>query len=172
MEDTFNLLKENISNLLAFANECQDEIMSKGRNLTADELAIAKMLNIKSHGKIRILVVEDIPRSLNPVLNELCDKLGFINNEEGKQTRGITFGNGIYTRKGITKPFQNIVHELVHVSQYEKLGGIKEYMAQYILEIQEYFKVNKTFTGAKRNIPLELEAYDFVKSKILQKQLN
>lgn len=49
-------------------------------------------------------------------------------------------------------------------------------MDQYILKSYKYYKDNKTFTGAKRNISLEREAYDFVKSNFsfqgFKKQLN
>lgn len=81
MEDTFNLLNENIPNLLTFAIKCQDEILLKGRSLSENEINISKLLKIQYSDKIRILEVQNFQRPINSILNDICDKLGFINNE-------------------------------------------------------------------------------------------
>ncbi|MCX6163068.1 MAG: hypothetical protein NTV87_17245 [Ignavibacteriae bacterium] len=54
------------------------------------------------------------------------------------------------------------MHELVHVSQYEKLKRINGFLKQYFQEIKEYYNIYKNLDEAKKKIPLEKEAYKFV----------
>ena len=63
--------------------------------------------------------------------------------------QGLTFHYGIFVRSDCRQDRNLLVHELVHTSQYERLGGIFPFLRKYLFEC---------FTIGYRSAPLEQEA--------------
>jgi hypothetical protein len=146
---------QEINNLIPIASQwvaVQEEfILSNGVQLTEKQMQIASKIGIKNIDKIRLLKVESIPEPGDSILNEASKGIGLIS----FNTIGITFRYGIYIRQDYWDNDSLIIHELVHTLQYERLGGIANFLNQYIKECV-YYSYN--------NSPLEKEAVEISKS--------
>ena len=146
---------QEINNLIPIASkwvEVQEEfIVSNGVQLTEKQKQIASKIGIKNIDKIRLLKVDSIPEPEDSILNELSKGIGLIS----FNTIGITFRYGIYIRQDYWDNDSLIIHELVHTLQYERMGGIANFLNQYIKECVYY---------GYNNSPLEKEAVEISKS--------
>lgn len=120
-------------------------ILANGVPLTEKQRSIASKIGIKDIDKIRLLKVKLIPEPDNFILNEASKAIGFIS----CNTLGITYRYGIYIQHDYWENESLIIHELTHTLQYERLGGIIDFLNQYIKECIYY---------GYNNSPLEKEA--------------
>jgi len=79
---------------------------------------------------IRLFRVETIPRPSQPQLKAACDAIDFLT----PATRGLTLGYGIFIRSDCWGDRLLVVHELAHVAQYERFGGILPFLRSYLFE--------------------------------------
>ena len=70
------------------------------------------------------------------------------------QTAGLTLRYGIFIRSDCWGDRWLIVHELVHTSQYEKLGGFSQFLKEYL---------HQCITIGYPEAPMEQEAIERVK---------
>ena len=142
---------QEINNLIPIASQwvaVQEEfILSNGVQLTEKQMQIASKIGIKNIDKIRLLKVESIPEPGDSILNETSKAIGFIS----FNTIGIAYRYGICIRQDYWDNDSLIIHELVHTLQYERLGGIADFLNQYIKECVYY---------GYNNSPLENEAVE------------
>ena len=120
-------------------------ILANGVPLSKKQKNSASKIGIKNINKIRLLKVELIPEPEDSTLNGASNAIGFISED----TLGITYRYGIYIRQEFWNNESLIVHELTHTLQYERLGGIAEFLNQYLKECI-YYGYDKS--------PLEIEA--------------
>lgn len=120
-------------------------ILRTGIPLNERQKSFATKIGINHVDKIRLLKVDRIPESANPILNQAGKAIGLISSD----TLGVTFQYGIYIRNDYWENESLIIHELTHTLQYERLGGITNFLNQYIKECI-CFGYHKS--------PLELEA--------------
>jgi hypothetical protein len=88
---------------------------------------------------------DSIPLPSDPGLKHLALETGLISD----RTEGMTFGRGIVLKNG-RYDRRLIAHELVHVMQYERFGGIEALLKEYVKEV--------AFPPGCPNGPLEREA--------------
>lgn len=120
-------------------------ILANGVPLSKKQKNSASKIGIKNINKIRLLKVDLIPEPKDSTLNEASNAIGFISED----TLGITYRYGIYIRQEFWDNESLIIHELTHTFQYERLGGIAEFLNQYLKECI-YYGYDKS--------PLEMEA--------------
>lgn len=120
-------------------------ILANGIPLNEKQRLIASKMGIKHIDKIKIMQVESIPEPEDSILKEKNKILGFFSSN----TLGITYRYGIYIRNDFWEDESLLIHELTHTLQYERLGGIVDFLNQYIKECI-YFGYDKS--------PLEIEA--------------
>jgi hypothetical protein len=120
-------------------------ILANGIPLNEKQRLIASKMGIKHIDKIKIMQVESIPEPEDSILKEKNKILGFFSSN----TLGITYRSGIYIRNDFWEDESLLIHELTHTLQYERLGGIVDFLNQYIKECI-YFGYDKS--------PLEIEA--------------
>ena len=130
---------------LRWASEQEQLILEQGVVLTPEELNDAVAVGVHAADKVRLLPVSVIPRPSRPQLRAACDAIKFLT----EATRGLTMGYGILVREDCWRDRILIAHELVHVAQYERLGGIEPFLRQYLSEC---------LTVGYENSPLEQEA--------------
>lgn len=117
-------------------------ILDEGIPLPAEAERFAGRIGIEDPGNVRYLEVDRIPLPVPFPIVELVTRWGVPVFEP----HGMTLGRGIYILPGR----QNILpHELVHVLQYQRLGGIQPFMRRYVVEM--------LFHGYQ-DAPLEVEA--------------
>lgn len=128
-----------------WATAQERRILEQGVALTPEEAEDASAVGIRDPGRVRLLPVAVIPRPDHPRLQAACDAIHFLT----AATRGLTLGYGIFVRKDCWRDRELVAHELVHTAQYERLGGIKSFLEQYLTQC---------LTVGYENSPLEREA--------------
>ncbi|MDP7423443.1 MAG: hypothetical protein QGH40_16345 [bacterium] len=122
-------------NMLPLACQWVEEqealILRKGHSLSPDLLPYAERIGIDHLDRVRVLPIASIPLPQNPVLMKTCRQIQLIT----PQTAGLAMRYGIYVRLDCTTNVNVLIHELVHVAQYEKLGGIFQFLQRYLFEI-------------------------------------
>lgn len=108
-------------------------ILQYGQELTVNQKIDAYLIGIKNIHQVRILEVENMPMPQNTTIQQLGTSIGLLSG----RTIGVSYGYGIYIKKGYANSRQLIAHELVHTLQYERIGGIAAFLEQYILECVE-----------------------------------
>jgi hypothetical protein len=83
--------------------------------------------------KIRILSTAAIPNPTHPRIAELAKEIGLLTPATG----AITAGYGIVVRADCVNDLRLIVHELVHVARYERLG-VADFLREYIRQLNEH----------------------------------
>ena len=109
----------------------EKEILERGVSLSDDLFVAAKNLGVNCPENVRVLVVNKIPMPDDLILREACNQTSLISNK----TIGLTLRYGIYVRQDCAVDTNLYLHELVHVSQYERLGGIEKFLQQYLQEV-------------------------------------
>jgi hypothetical protein len=115
---------------VAWAGEEEQKILSEGVPLLEHEIADAFVVGLRAPSRVRLLQVETIPRPSQPQLKAACDAIDFLT----PTTRGLSLGHGIFIRSDYWRDRSLIVHELVHVAQYERFGGIFPFLRRYLFE--------------------------------------
>jgi hypothetical protein len=123
------------------------EVLATGRPLTADELALARSLGVVEPEKVRIAVRETFPLPRDERLIQAAREYGLVLGSQDEA--GRTQGHAILLKPAFAASRPRLAHELVHVAQFERLGGIEAYARQYLIEL--------LVVGEKR-APLEQEA--------------
>jgi hypothetical protein len=107
----------------------ESAILRKGVALSTAQLEDARKIGVVHPEKVRLLAVASVPPN-NPLLRFIGAKLGL----GPSQTIGMTLRYGIFIRSGHWHERRLLLHELAHVAQYERLGGIGRFLFRYIRE--------------------------------------
>ena len=130
MEQISSQLQVLLPLAVEWAAEQQERILRDGVPLSIRELADALRVGVKDPERIRLLQVETIPSPAHPVL-QAAYQVGKL---VPTAPRGLTVYYGIFVRADYWRDRRLIVHELVHIAQYERLGGIEPFLRQYLTE--------------------------------------
>jgi hypothetical protein len=130
---------------VAWAAEQEAMVLKSGESLNAQELDYAKQIGIVHPERVRLLQVPAMPRPKNPVLRQVADMTGLLS----PRIAGLTLRYAIFIRNDYWRKIRLVVHELIHTSQYERLGGFEQFLRPYLLEC---------FTVTYPNGALEQEA--------------
>jgi hypothetical protein len=105
-------------------------ILTTGVPLNAAQQADATALGIAHPDRVRLLAVPRVPLPLSWLKRYARSLVG----TSFAQTSGLTARYGIYLRAEEAADRQLLAHELAHTRQYERLGGIRPFLHQYLTE--------------------------------------
>ena len=108
----------------------QRYILTHGAGLSGSLLEDARRAGVREPEKVRLMCVEAMPWPLPVALHGLATRMGIFS----PHTVGLTLGHGIYLKNGHQGSRSLIVHELAHTAQYERLGGVRPFLKQYLAE--------------------------------------
>lgn len=111
----------------------ENNIISIGRDLTFEELDLARKIGIKNYDMVRVYESKIVPNPSDIVLRELGKQIGLIS----PKTSGICFRYGIFINVNATDKKSVLIHELTHTLQYERFGSIENFITQYLKECIE-----------------------------------
>jgi hypothetical protein len=115
---------------VAWATEEENRILRSGVPLTESQLADARQLGVRVPERVRLLQVSEIPLPAHPVLAAAAAMTNLIS----PFTAGMTLRYGIFIREDCWGQRLLVAHELVHTSQYERLGGLEGFLRPYLME--------------------------------------
>ena len=114
----------------AWAAELERAILQSGVVLTESQLADAKLVGVQQPERVRLLRVAQIPTPADPALAAAVTTAGFIS----PVTAGLAVRYGVFIRDNCWGQRHILVHLLVHVMQYERLGGFNCFLRAYLFE--------------------------------------
>lgn len=130
---------------IAWAGQQENYILQNGVQLTPSQLSDARLIPVVNPEKVRLLKVNRIPLPGEVSLKSAAQIMGLITTN----TIGLTLRYGVFIREDFWNDRKIAVHELVHVAQYERLGGIDQFLQKYLQEC-----ISFGYPGA----PMEQEA--------------
>ena len=141
-------VQRNIPKAVQWVTQSEQACMEIGQQLSPQRKRDAQAIGVQQIGVVRVMVSNEIPLPNDPELRQLVLQSGL------GSSKGITFGHGIVLKPG---PYDRhlIAHELAHVMQYERFGGIEPFLVGYIPE---------SFPPHYPNGPLEREAEQLAKT--------
>lgn len=129
---------------IAWINGMEAQCLTCGRWLSPDQKLMARTVGVKDINRVRLLVVKNIPLPISWWLRVS----GTLTRLFSRELAALTAGYGIWVRSDSISD-ELIMHELVHVAQYERLGGIDKFLERYLDELIEH---------GYADMPLEVEA--------------
>lgn len=105
-------------------------VLKLGVPLSPQQLADAARVGIKDAARVRVLPVDRIPMPENPELAEAARRAQIITDA----SPAVTIGYGILVRIDRWKDRELLVHQLVHVAQCERFGGLDAFVEIYLTD--------------------------------------
>jgi Domain of unknown function (DUF4157) len=137
-------LPQLLPQFLGWVEAQEKDALSHGAVLSQGAANDARAAGVNMPEKVRVRAVGQIPQPDHPRIKELAREFGLLT----PSTAAITFGHGIFIQEDRLHDREILVHEFVHVAQYERLG-IEDFLMQYVLQI---------FKNGYENAPMEREA--------------
>ncbi len=106
-------------------------VLKNGIPLSDSQMDDARSVGVIHPEKVRIFNVPQIPLPKHPVLKAAAEETQLIT----PATVGFTVRYGIFIHSDFSDDRYLMVHELVHTSQYEKLGGFLPFFRKYLLQL-------------------------------------
>jgi hypothetical protein len=105
-------------------------ILDSGASLGTQHLEDARLAGVQDCSRVRVLVVDRIPMPENEQLAEAARGTQIIT----AATRGAAFGYGIIIRADCWGDRELLLHQLVHVAQYERNHDLNACISEYLSE--------------------------------------
>ena len=105
-------------------------ILARGASLGPAYTADARRLGVQDCSRVKVLVVDRIPLPDNEELAQAARCTHIITDV----SRGVAIGHGIIIRADCWGDRELILHQLVHVAQCERTGGLEPFVRQYLCE--------------------------------------
>jgi hypothetical protein len=105
-------------------------ILKHGVPLARDQVADARRAGVEDTTRVRVLVVDRIPM---PEDKELADaaRRGQIITDSSK---AVAIGHGIIVRADSWQNRELLLHQLVHIAQCERSGGLEPFVSEYLMD--------------------------------------
>jgi hypothetical protein len=133
MNALLNMLPTILPLAVQWAEQQESIILKNGVPLSQQGFQDAKIVGVAKPENIRLLKVASIPMPDHPILVQAATATNLIS----PQTGGLTIRYGIFVRTDCWSNRQLVAHECVHTSQYERFGGIGEFLQRYLRECIE-----------------------------------
>ena len=121
--------------LARWSQSREREILKSGRPLSEDQIAFARQLGISQPENLRLEIRSRVPLPISIQLVSLARRIGF----PLFHPSGMALGRGISATSDDPALLR---HEIVHLLQYQRLGGHKRFMHTYLFEclLHGYFE--------------------------------
>jgi hypothetical protein len=113
-----------------WAAAVEKRILREGVPLAELELADARAVGVREPERVRLLALPCVPTPADLTLKTAVAAIQFLT----PATRGLALRYGIFVHADCWRERSLITHELVHTAQYERLGGIRPFLRQYLTE--------------------------------------
>jgi hypothetical protein len=111
-----------------WAKTQENFVLEHGSRLSARHMADAKIAGVKDPSRVRVLVVDRIPLPNDRQLAEASSRIGILTQD----TRCMGFGYALIIRVDAWNDRELILHNLVHIAQCERSGGLENWCREYL----------------------------------------
>ncbi len=115
---------------IQWAREQEEYILAKGTSLGARHTDDARRAGVQDCSRVRMLVVDRIPLPDDEELAVAARRAHLIT----EASRAVTFGYGIIIRADRWHDRELLLHQFVHVAQYERCGDLETCIQQYLTD--------------------------------------
>jgi hypothetical protein len=114
----------------AWAEQQEAEVLKFGAQLNETQVDLAKRAGIREIDRVRALAVPSMPLPQEEPLRSAAERINLLS----RTCRGIAIGYGIMLRADSWADQELLAHQLVHVAQYEREGGVAPFLTKYFEE--------------------------------------
>jgi hypothetical protein len=111
-----------------WAKAQEDFVLARGNPLSPRHKRDADLAGVQDCARVRVLVIDRIPLPEDPELAEAAKRLGILTED----TRCMGFGHALIIRVDDWNDRELILHNLVHIAQCERSGGLEQWVRQYL----------------------------------------
>jgi hypothetical protein len=122
--------KELVPVAYQWAKEQEEFVLAHGAPLSSKHMEDAARAGVQDRARIRVLVVDRIPLPDDPALAEGARRTGIITID----TRCVGFGHAVIVRADSWGDRELLLHNLVHIAQCERSGGLEKWIAEYLCD--------------------------------------
>jgi len=105
-------------------------VLKHGSPLAPRQMADARRAGVQDPARVRVLVVDRIPLPDDGELAEAARRAQIITDA----SRGVAIGHGIIIRADSWQNRELLLHQLVHVAQCERSGGLESFVREYLCD--------------------------------------
>jgi hypothetical protein len=113
-----------------WAKAQEEFILARGTSLGPAHIADARRVGVQDCDRVKVLVVDRIPLPDNEELAEAARRSQIIT----EASRGMAIGHGIIIRADCWGDRELLLHQLMHVAQCERSGGLESWVQQYLFD--------------------------------------
>ena len=113
-----------------WARQQEAYVLEHGVPLAQGQLADARRVDVADPARVRVLVVNRIPLPNDEALAEAARRAQIIT----EASRGVAIGHGIIIRADSWQNRELLLHQLVHVAQCERSGGLESFVGEYLAD--------------------------------------
>ena len=126
---------------LPWAEAEEARILANGTPLDAVGLELAKEAGVRDADRVRLLQVPEVPMpTAEPIRSQLA-QAGLISSGN----MGMALGHGIFLIPAAVGDKRTLMHELTHVAQVERLGGLRPFLSEYLFQCLMHGYANSEF---------------------------
>jgi len=117
---------------LAFqwARNIENFVLQHGSPLPRRQVTDARQVGVKDICRVRVLAVDRMPLPEEPELAEASRRTQIITDS----CRAIAIGHAVVIRADAWGDRELFLHQLVHVAQCERSGGLEQWVRQYLVD--------------------------------------
>ena len=115
-----------------WAKTQEEFVLAHGTPLGPQHIADARLAGVQDCARIRVLVVDRIPLPEDGDFGEAARRAQIITED----TRCVGFGHAIIVRADAWGDRELLVHNLIHIAQCERCGGLESWVRQYLVDRQ------------------------------------
>lgn len=108
----------------------QATVLRRGVELNPAQREVAVAVGIVAVERVRVMTVARVVLPLPRSVQNVAQRAGRFS----QRIVGMTLGHGIVIHQDYRHDLRLLAHELAHVSQYERLGGIAGFLRPYLRE--------------------------------------
>ena len=124
-QETFEAL---LPRAYEWAKQQEEFVLAHGNPLGPTHAWDAHLAGVQDCARIRVLVIDRIPLPDDPELAQMAKRTGIIN--EGTRCMGL--GHALIVRGDAWNDRELVLHNLVHVAQCERSGGLERWVRRYL----------------------------------------
>jgi hypothetical protein len=115
-----------------WAKTQEEFVLTHGTSLNSQHMADARLAGVRDCERIRVLVVDRMPLPESGELAEAARRARIITED----TRCVGFGHAIIMRADAWGDRELLLHNLVHIAQCERSGGLEPWIGEYLSDRQ------------------------------------